>query len=149
MFGSSVQGEATCHTGATCTVFSSEFPPQPVTPSSVPFGVAAYDTTATAPGASGIVQGNISWFFTNPAWAGPGTTHPELSDVVRCDNNLPPVGQSWPGCIIWAYIPPMIYSLTGPFPELAAHIQAAQQSGLPGAYPNGLPLNRTANATLR
>ncbi|WP_203838421.1 hypothetical protein [Winogradskya humida] len=36
----------------------------------------------------------------------------------------------------------MTYSKGGQFGRLATHVEAAQQSGLPGAYPTGTPLRR-------
>ena len=52
-----------------------------------------------------------------------------------------------PGCVYPDYLwSTMVYSLSGPYPELAAHIMEAQLSGLPGAYPgygpNTEPLHR-------
>jgi hypothetical protein len=51
------------------------------------------------------------------------------------------------GCIFLGILPVMVYSKTGPYSTLAEHIEAAQLSGLPGAYPNGAVLNRITNAT--
>jgi hypothetical protein len=35
--------------------------------------------------------------------------------------------------------------LGGPYKEVVEHIRDAQAAGLPGAYPNGIPLHRTYN----
>jgi hypothetical protein len=52
VFGSKVQGGGQCHAGAsTCFLFGPpDFEPQDVTPTSVPYGIISFDSTATTPG---------------------------------------------------------------------------------------------------
>jgi hypothetical protein len=66
---------------------------------------------------------------------------------VRCDNDTP--GTSTVGCVISDYAAVDVVSLTGPNPSYARHIRDAQASGLPGAYPDGQPLERLTAANLR
>jgi hypothetical protein len=61
---------------------------------------------------------------------------------IRCDNVLP--GFPLAGCAFPDYAwSTMTYALNGPYPELARHIAAAQASGLPGAFPDGVMPNST------
>jgi hypothetical protein len=68
------------------------------------------------------------------------------SNTVRCDKALK--GASTIGCVVPSYVPVMKYSKTGSFPQLARHIDAAQRSGLPGAYPRGKVLTRLTDSKL-
>jgi hypothetical protein len=64
---------------------------------------------------------------------------------VRCDEALKGYATSV-GCVVPAYVPTISYVGTG-VPQLRNHIQDAQGSGLPGAYPKGRPLNRLYDDT--
>ena len=71
---------------------------------------------------------------------------------IRCDNAYTDDGNNWndpapgvngvigAGCVLLGYVPVMTYSKTGAFGNLVTHVEAAQNSGLPGAYPNGAVL---------
>ncbi|WIN00049.1 DNRLRE domain-containing protein [Actinoplanes oblitus] len=63
------------------------------------------------------------------------------TQTVRCDQALKGYPESV-GCVVPSVVPTMTYSRTGKFPELAKHIYNAQNSGLPGKYPNGSPLTK-------
>ena len=141
--GSSVSGVATC--SASCTVDSSTFPSQPVTPGTFNNGDSFFDTTATAPGAIGTATTNWAVTFTNPAWVGPATYNASQLPV-RCDNALP--GSASIGCVFPDYVPAVTYQRTGPYPLVAQHIADAQSSGLRGnSYTN--PISRLIDANLQ
>ncbi len=141
--GSTVEGAATC-TG-NCTTISNSFPPQTTAPSTVDAGQAIFVSTMVGVGQKGYAYTTFYWYFTNPQWAGPSTiTNDEFSPIARCDNVL----TGYPaGCAFYSNTPTMVYALAGPYPTLARHIQAAQQSGLPGA-PGTNPLYRTQDTNL-
>jgi hypothetical protein len=146
--GSTVDGSATC-SGA-CTVASSSFPSQPVTPGAFDNGEAYFNTTATAPGAVGSSMTTWTYTFHNAGWTGSGGSSNPISTTqptVRCDNALP--GSSTIGCVFPDYITAVVYSRSGPYAALAQHIGDAQGSGLPGAYPSGAPLTRLTDPVLQ
>jgi len=143
--GSSVEGAVRCD--ANCTVTGDNFPLQPVAVGTADNGTSFYTTTATSPGQVGWTNATWFWLFFNPAWAGPSTIGQMTAPAVRCDNALPNVFSV--GCVFDQYVPAVVYPLAGPYPTLARHIQAAQNSGLPGAYPNGFPLSRLVNPVLQ
>ncbi|MFF8029331.1 hypothetical protein ACFZDJ_51575 [Streptomyces sp. NPDC007896] len=64
---------------------------------------------------------------------------------VRCDNALP--GTSKIGCVM-PNIPEMVYAKNGPYPELAKHIEYAQNTkNLPGKHSTQRYLTRLTNQT--
>jgi hypothetical protein len=140
--GLMIQGDASCTDQ--CTLNNVDFAPQPAL-TGQPGGTASFNTTATDPGAVGTSYTTMSWWFTKPG-AIDSVHIPSNPPQVRCDNNMPGIG---PGCVFGGYMPVMVYSLSGPYPQLAQHISDAQSSGLPGAYPNGTPLSRLTDDTLR
>jgi len=143
--GTMVQGRATC-TGA-CAATRSTFPPQLVRTGQDEEGEAFFDTTATVPGSVGRANTTFTYDFFNPAWTLQPPPFQADPPEVRCDNALP--GTTQAGCVFVGYTPVMIYDLAGAFPELARHIGDAQQSGLPGAYPNGARLSRLIDPVLQ
>lgn len=121
------QASGTASCSGDCTLRSSNFPTQTVTFGGFVNGDSAYDTTATTPGAVGFATSSYTWRFANSAWAysvSLTVTPPQ----VRCDNATPGTGI---GCVFPGYVPTMAYSLSGPYAQLAQHIQDAQGSGLP------------------
>ncbi|WP_246561932.1 NucA/NucB deoxyribonuclease domain-containing protein [Streptomyces roseirectus] len=146
--GTTVSGGGTC-TGA-CTLASGDidFPSQPVNDTGLAFGDILPKTTVTAAGAKGEGRTKVNYRFANPTWTVQPlgvTTEPPFN--VRCDNAVP--GTTAVGCVVPAYPAVHVVSLTGRNPNYARHIQEAQTSGLPGAYPNGQPLRRLTDATNR
>ncbi|MFF3639368.1 NucA/NucB deoxyribonuclease domain-containing protein [Streptomyces sp. NPDC002250] len=130
--GSSANGRGTC--AGKCKVTESKFPSQAVSRNKEAVGQFFFDTTIQArpKGAKGDGQGTARWNFTNPKWAGPSNEITLSLPTVRCDNALP--GTSKIGCVM-PYIPVMVYAKSGPYPELAKHIQYAQDTKhLPGKY---------------
>ncbi|KOV58787.1 hypothetical protein ADK64_35595 [Streptomyces sp. MMG1121] len=143
--GSSANGRGTCD--GKCKVSSSKFPSQLVTKEKEAIGQFFFDTTirATPKGDQGWGQGTATWVFTNPAWVGPSTDFTLHATPVRCDNALP--GTSKIGCVM-PYIPEMVYAKNGEFPELAKHIEYAQNTlKLPGKHGTTKYLTRLTNAT--
>ncbi|MFE5187610.1 hypothetical protein [Streptomyces sp. NPDC056628] len=64
---------------------------------------------------------------------------------VRCDNALP--GTSKPGCVM-PYLPEMVYAKAGEYPELAQHIEDAQNTqNLPGKHGTTRCLTRLTDKT--
>ncbi len=146
--GTTVKGDATCVGDCTLPASAIDFPEQPVTLSSMPWGEALPTTTATAAGATGTARTTIYYEFNNPSWAvGTGLFGIPVPMDVRCDNAVP--GVSSVGCVFPDYAPTDVVSLSGSSPNYARHIRDAQASGLPGAYPDGQPLYRLTDATLR
>lgn len=141
--GSSAGGKATC--AAKCKVEDSKFPSQMMTASKDPVGQFFLDTTIkTSPkGQKGEGQAKAVWHFTNPEWDGPSNDVALPTPPVRCDNALP--GTSKPGCVM-PYIPEMVYAKNGEFPELAKHIEYAQNTkNLPGKHGTRRYLTRLTN----
>jgi hypothetical protein len=136
--GTMVEGTATCT--KSCFNRISTFPPQSVREGADATGESFFDTTAVIPGMVGDAFTKFSYVFSNPGWAGPSTPASATPPKVRCDNALP--GSSYIGCVFPDNIPVMQYARAGAYPELAHHLDDAQKSGLPGAYPAGPPLTR-------
>lgn len=147
--GTMVEGEATCDGPCTLPATDVDFPAQSVSVGSAPWGEALPTTTATAAGAIGEAQTTMYWKFSNPSWTtGTDLIGSQVVVPVRCDNDTK--GVSTPGCVFKDYAPVNVVSLSGLYPNYARHIQDAQQSGLPGAYPDGQPLTRqTDDAAIR
>jgi hypothetical protein len=146
--GTTVSGDATCNGACTLPASDIDFPAQAVTLDTVPYGDALPTTTVSAAGATGTAKTTMYYQFNNPAWTNStpltGSTPPVET---RCDNATPGVAAI--GCVFKDYEPVNVVSLSGPYPNYARHIQDAQASGLPGAYPNGTPLTRLTDAALR
>ncbi|MFD7705229.1 NucA/NucB deoxyribonuclease domain-containing protein [Streptomyces caelestis] len=143
--GSSAGGRGTC--AGKCKVTKSTFPSQAMSKNSEPVGQFFLDTTIkTSPkGQKGDGQATAAWLFTNPKWAGPSNEIKLPTPPVRCDNALP--GTSKPGCVM-PYIPEMVYAKSGEYPELAQHIEDAQNiKNLPGKHGTKRYLTRLTNKT--
>lgn len=141
--GSSVSGTASC--SGSCRLSSVKFPSQAVVVHRLINGESYYNTTATGVGSVGTSSTSVNFVFTNPSWAGPSNPATSTQLPVRCDNALP--GQPI-GCVFSGYIPTVVYSRSGPYAGFARHVGDAQASGLPGGYPNGVPLTRLTDNTL-
>ncbi|MDQ0771783.1 hypothetical protein QF026_000249 [Streptomyces aurantiacus] len=116
-------------------------------------------STRSEPGGIGYPdpewEWNVQYLFTLPS-----TTRSVSPPSIRCDNAFEDDGNNsgdpetpgiqqptiGAGCVFLGIVPVMEYSKTGFYPTLAQHIEAAQQSGLPGAYPNGVVLTRLQDA---
>jgi hypothetical protein len=146
--GTKAQGKAKCK--LKCKVANGSFPSQTISASKEPYGQFFIDSTidTTRRGKQGRGRGVITWKFTNPQW---GSTNPldlSTSDV-RCDTALPGRSRK-PGCINPGYIPEMVYAKSGPYPELAEHIQYAQnEKNLPGKHGTTRYLERLTNTAKR
>ncbi|MER6633515.1 NucA/NucB deoxyribonuclease domain-containing protein [Streptomyces sp. NPDC000987] len=130
--GSSASGKATC--AGKCKVAESKFPSQLMGASKDPVGQFFLDTTIqTSPkGQQGEGQASAAWRFTNPEWAAPSNDVVLPTPPVRCDNALPATSKA--GCVM-PYIAEMVYAKNGEFPELAQHIEYAQNTeNLPGKH---------------
>ncbi|SEE65836.1 Deoxyribonuclease NucA/NucB [Streptomyces sp. 2231.1] len=130
--GSSANGKGTC--GGKCKVTETKFPSQAMGQNKEAVGQFFFDTTiqASPKGQRGEGQGTAHWSFTNPKWAGPTNEMTLPQPPVRCDNALP--GTSRIGCVM-PYIPEMVYAKRGEYPELAKHIEYAQNTKhLPGKH---------------
>jgi hypothetical protein len=138
-------GTAVC-TGP-CRMGRQRFPPQPVALHRFLNGEAYPITTISKPGQVGA-PASTAWTvtFNNPAWTGPLTTGRMPAPNVRCDRALP--GRTSVGCVFPSVTMGLLYSDTA-WPQLASHVRRAQASGLPGAWPNGVPLTRLVNLKLQ
>jgi hypothetical protein len=136
--------QATGNCNGDCTTGKQSWPTQLITRDSTYEGYVSGDSTATASGAIGSGVLGVTVTATNPLWAAP-TTSRGNAPAVRCDNALPGRG---PGCVFNTFTPQMTYSLSGSYPELAAHIRDAQASGLPGGTVERA-LHRTTNDVLQ
>lgn len=141
--GLTVTGSGECPSG--CVVASTDYPTQSMAVNALPAGYVTYTGTA-ASGAKLNTSPNLWALFSRPGAIQSAVFY--APPTVRCDNAMPGAPSSV-GCVFSDFLPVMIYSLTGPYPELARHIQAAQNSGLPGAYPDGTPLKRLFDRTLQ
>ncbi|GAA4242455.1 hypothetical protein GCM10022254_75520 [Actinomadura meridiana] len=109
----------------------------------------------------GIGHSEITWEWqVNYPGAVPSIPSPAIGPDTRCDGVFEDDGNvvgdpkdparraPWlPGCVFPLIIPTVEYSKTpgfGEYPEFAKHVEAAQQSGLPGA-PGKTPLTRLQN----
>ncbi len=143
--GSSGSGKGTC--GGKCKVTESKFPSQAMGKNKEAVGQFFFDTTikASPKGQKGGGQGTAHWHFTNPKWAGPTNDMTLPQPPVRCDNALP--GTSKIGCVM-PYIPEMVYAKRGEYPELAKHIEYAQNTKhLPGKHGTTKYLTRLTDKT--
>ncbi|MEW2289673.1 NucA/NucB deoxyribonuclease domain-containing protein [Streptomyces sp. NPDC047841] len=141
--GSSAKGKGTC--SGKCKVTESKFPSQAMGGDKEAVGQFFFDTTikASPKGDKGTGQGTAHWSFNNSRWSGPTNDITLSQPPVRCDNALP--GTSKIGCVM-PYIPEMVYSKTGEYPELAKHIEYAQNTKhLPGKHGTTKYLTRLTN----
>ncbi|MFI6686520.1 hypothetical protein [Streptomyces sp. NPDC050485] len=79
---------------------------------------------------------------------------------VRCDNafstdgndmgdytpSLTPSALLGAGCAVPVYVPTWVIYKNGLYPTVGWHVEAAQNSGLPGKYPSGDPLHRLTDS---
>ncbi|GAA2080668.1 hypothetical protein [Actinomadura alba] len=134
--GATVAGGFSCV--GWCTYGTQNYPLQTLTRDDVAEGIRNFGTTATAIDAIGYIDTTLNFTFGKSGAL--SHTRTARGPQVRCDTAVPQFPQTT-GCVFRQYRPAMDYSLTGPYPQLAAHIKKAQESGLPGA-PGGTPLNR-------
>ncbi len=137
--GTSLSGTGSC-SGA-CTTEDIDFPKQAVKLDNAPFGYVVVNSTVSASGATGTGKTTVTYEFTNPKWTipiAPVKSTPPMK--TRCDNAVP--GKNSVGCVFPDYVSVNLVSKTGLYPNYARHLQDAQASGLPGAYPDGAPLHR-------
>jgi hypothetical protein len=139
--GTTVTGFGWCD--GDCVVSSQEYPTLVATQDALWQGYVQGESTTYQPGEIGSGVLNASTTFTNPLWPDP-VVNSGPTPAVRCDNSLPGRGA---GCVLPQVTPEMYYDLNGPYPELAQHIQYAQQiKGLPGGSFDR-PLTRTTDQT--
>ncbi|MDX3387568.1 NucA/NucB deoxyribonuclease domain-containing protein [Streptomyces niveiscabiei] len=141
--GLTVSGSTTC--SGKCRVTKSTFPAQVMSQTKDVVGQSFMEPTiALSPkGQSGWGQATAGWVFTRPDIT-PTNRITLPTPGVRCDNAFP--GMSKPGCVM-PYIPELAYARHGEYPELADHIQDAQNSGLPGKHGTKNYLTRVTNKT--
>ncbi|MGI5365145.1 NucA/NucB deoxyribonuclease domain-containing protein [Streptomyces iakyrus] len=130
--GASVSGSSRC--AGKCKVTESTFPSQTMSVNKEAVGQFFLDTTikTTPKGDKGEGQATAVWRFNRAGWAGPSNDIILPTPPVRCDNAVP--GTSKTGCVM-PYIPSMAYAKAGEYPELAKHIEYAQNTlNLPGKH---------------
>lgn len=142
--GMSASGRVHC--SGKCKVTKSTFPSQAMSQSNDAVGQFFLQTTIknSPKGQKGEGQATAAWLFTK-AGATPSNTISLPVPPVRCDNALP--GTSKPGCVM-PYIPELAYAKAGEYPELAKHIQDAQNTrNLPGKHGTTRYLTRLTDKT--
>lgn len=118
-------------------------------------GQAFYDNTRTEPGGIGYAVPSWHWFVETASFEPSTTRNQPDPERIRCDNafatdgndlgdpaSFSATGVFGNGCVVPSYVPTWIVLKNGLYPTVAYHVQAAQNSGLPGAYPNGPVLHR-------
>ncbi|WP_433261605.1 NucA/NucB deoxyribonuclease domain-containing protein [Actinosynnema sp. CS-041913] len=136
-----VQGEIRFE--GNCTRLNSAFPRQNLSPlHSFKDGEASFETTVRISGAKGACTTTWDLLFLN------GSYTPEKAEYamleIRCDNAT--AGTTTIGCVVPWSQPEMYYSRSQ-YPSLAAHVERAQASGLPGGQ-YGYPLTYTTNSAI-
>lgn len=152
-YGTVVRGDGICKSPEgsvppSCTGGSqTSFGPSPALNPNFPFtGETYFNGTSTNSGAVGFSKNSINLTFTNSKWSNSLLASETPPTRVRCDNALPGRGA---GCVFSDYVPAVIYSVSSSeIGEFAKHVRAAQNSGLPGAYPSGTPLTRLTDRVL-
>lgn len=142
MAGTTVRAVSRC--SGPCVNPSTRFPSQSVSPGREAEGETLFDGAASTAGSVSSARTQFGFIFSNYGGVpNPTTTYyteyNPYTPIVRCDRATPGRGV---GCVFSEYIPAIIYSRSGDVAELARHIGDAQNSGLPGAFPNGAPLTR-------
>jgi hypothetical protein len=140
--GMSASGRATC--AGKCKVTDSKFPSQTMSASKDAVGQFFLETTinTATKGQVGEGQASAAWVFNKPG-VSQSNEIALPTPPVRCDNALP--GTSRPGCTM-PYIPEMVYNKAGEYPELARHIEDAQNvKNLPGKHGTVNYLTRLTN----
>ncbi|GAA3166333.1 hypothetical protein GCM10010531_18680 [Blastococcus jejuensis] len=137
-----ISGRASC-TG-NCYVNTLDFPSQPATVGRQAYATALNTTTATTSGAIAHSSATTYYHFTGSN--GTSTEGSITAPRIRCDNAMP--GTINTGCAFDQFVPTMQYSRSGSRAQVAAHIQQAQASGLPGSASARSFLHRLTNSTL-
>lgn len=138
--GTRVTGRAIC--SGDCTLQDSNFPQQAIIMDLARNGESYHQSTATNRDAIGHASTLFEFWFSKPGYWD-SEPIPSVTPRVRCDHALP--GNTSPGCIVADGKAVKVHSLGGPYREAVEHIRDAQNSGLPGAYPNGAALHRTTD----
>jgi hypothetical protein len=143
--GMSASGKATC-TGK-CKVTDSKFPSQAMSSSKDAVGQFILQTNINTSirGQKGEGQATAAWVFTGPR-TNPSNEIALPTPSVRCDTAYP--GPSLlPGCVM-PYIPELVYNKAGEYPQLAQHIEDAQNiKNLPGKHGTTNYLTRLTDQT--
>jgi hypothetical protein len=118
-------------------------------------GQAYYDNTRIESGGIGYAVPTWHWFVHQAFFEPSDTRDQEDPPRIRCDNAFRTDGNEigdpetfnasgvlGNGCVVPSYVPTWILRKSGFNPTVAYHVEAAQKSGLPGAYPNGPVLHR-------
>jgi hypothetical protein len=141
-FPQTISGHATC--SGSCYVNTLDFPSQPATVGRQAYATALNTTTATTSGAIAHSTATTYYHFTGSN--GVSTEGSISAPRIRCDNAMP--GTINTGCAFDQFVPTLQYSRSGSRAQVAAHIQQAQASGLPGSAAAGSFLHRMTNSTL-
>ncbi|MBV9026511.1 MAG: hypothetical protein JO362_22565 [Streptomycetaceae bacterium] len=105
-------------------------------------------TVNSAVAAGQILSGGATATWTFEVPSGESSTQGSLTTpTVRCDNALKGYPTSY-GCVLPAARIGIAHSLSGPYAQVARHIQDAQKSGLPGVWGSGSYLTRLTSDAL-
>jgi hypothetical protein len=122
-----------------CVQVLSNFPLQPFQKVGFSIGQAVFSTTVSARGEIATADTVFAYDIVHGD-AVPSLTVADAPPTIRCDRALPDNDST--GCAYPDVSPVYQLALNGEFPELARHVNDAQSSGLPGAYPQGPRLTR-------
>jgi len=142
--GTVLTGGASCSAG--CSVASGSFGTQPIDLRGVASAQWTMRTRLAAAPTGRVLSGTATASLRfQPPDALPSTLAKVPTPTVRCDNKF----ARTIGCVLPDVAPVLIYSLSGPYPQLAAHIRDAQSLGLPGKWDTSSYLTRLVNPTLQ
>lgn len=140
--GTTATASAVCSTA--CTNGNQSFGTQILKTGQASSGEFFYNTTATTWGS--VANTGSTWKISLKApKSTSASTLSSVSTTVRCDTAVPGITST--GCVIPGNTPYIRYDSTK-WGSFAAHVKAAQQSGLPGAYKK-TPLHRLTNTLLK
>lgn len=118
-------------------------------------GESYWVSTRSEPGGIGYSEASWEWHVESAFFLPSEPPFVPTTPQIRCDNAFSTDGNDsgdpglrirqatlGAGCVFPGITPVMTYSKTGFYPTLAMHIEAAQNSGLPGRYPDGAALTR-------
>ncbi|QKW36286.1 hypothetical protein HUT06_21490 [Actinomadura sp. NAK00032] len=127
-----------------CSYGDQDYPLQTLDTNDLVEGSRVFYTTVKNQGEVGTIDTRLDMVFGAPGVL--TLVVPVHGSQVRCDNAVP--GMNSVGCVNALFPPTFQYSKSGPYSELAKHIELAQESGIPGA-PGGVPLHRLVNPKLQ
>ncbi|MFD0306403.1 hypothetical protein [Streptomyces sp. NPDC127119] len=124
-------------------------------------GEAAWEPSHDEVGAITHLAPTWNYYVTAAGFEPSETVTVPPPPQIRCDNAFSTDGNDMgdyvpgtsvnsvfgAGCAVPVYVPTWIIYKNGLYPTVGWHVEAAQNSGLPGLYPSGDPLHRLTDST--